>query len=226
MRSIQNEFLAINGMFQRKLHTADLIAVRKDFFELDGTSKKKLLNRCGRMLSHNDFASVKNEAARVAIIKLVIAAFPDSSELINNLLRRHYVGRQYEVLFTLFCFSDRLLSFKNSQEICNQLLSFVRDFLLNVKNNTCHAAWMAGDLLGAHWRLQRALPVLFEAATHARYAAGREAAVDGLAKAFERTNDSGRRKQIVQFIQDIHTTDRSHIVRLSAQLILAHCRMD
>jgi len=221
--SIRDECTVIDSTFQQCLYTSSLAAVRKAFFELDATRKKAVLNRCGRMLKSDSLACVGYEAIRVSTMKLVIAAFPDSSKIIDHLLRRRYAGRQSEILFTFFCFADGLLSVKGSEVFCQRILSFTRDFLLNVRNDAYHTAWMAGDLLGAHWRLQSALPVLMGLSQSGRYAAGRESAVDGLAKAFERTQNARTKRELLKLVQDIHAKDKSRKVRLSAQLFLQHC---
>lgn len=222
--SINDDFLLISKSFQENLYMCDLERIRKEFSEFAGQRKKYILNLCDRVVDQKSLTLKENEEIRVSIIKLIVAAFPDSLGHIQKLLKKEYTREEYELLFTVFCFVDNLLHFPCSEKISKCTLSFVREFMLTVKHKSNNAAWMAGDLLGAHWNLQASLPVLFEVSQRASYVAGREAAINGLAEAFKRTKSNHKRKNIINLLREINENDESKNVRLSAQLILMQCK--
>ena len=97
----------------------------------------------------------------------------------------------------------------------------MRKFLLTVKYETGKAAWMAAELLGAHWDVEASLPILSEAAQDGTYAVGREAAVHGLNEALKRLQDVKSKKKVGDLLHKIAKNDKSRHVRLSALVILS-----
>lgn len=214
-----NDFNLISKNFQENIYTSDIENIRKEFGKFDDKKKKSVLNLCEKMLDQKSIALHKNEKIRVSVIKVITVAWPDSAKQFNKILSRTYTKDQYELLFTIFCFVDNLLNFPNSEELCNRILLFVREFLLNVKHKTGKAAWMAGDLLGAHWNLSNSLPILCEISQTGTYIVGREAAINGLTEAWKRTTTHNK-KRIRDLLYEISKTDKSKKIRVMAQLFL------
>jgi hypothetical protein len=82
---------------------------------------------------------------------------------------------------------------------------------------------MAGDLLGDHWPLNESLPVLQRLATDARFVAGREGALHGLAHALDRA-EKAQQWQIVATLKLVAEKDRSAKVRRYASSIIGDLR--
>ncbi len=93
---------------------------------------------------------------------------------------------------------------------------------MNISNNTAHSAYMAGDLLGAHWNLKESLPILIDAAKHARFSTGRYWAVDGLGYAFLKRvkRESATWSRIRKTLAEIQHNDRGREVREMADKLL------
>jgi hypothetical protein len=82
---------------------------------------------------------------------------------------------------------------------------------------------MAGDMLGDHWPIEEALPILKRAAARARYAAGREGAIHGLSHALERA-PKALQWSIVGTLKNVTQKDRSYRVRQYAAMVLGDLR--
>lgn len=220
MTTIHNDFSTIKKLIQANLYLSPLADIKGAFSKLDGENQKTVIGLCRKMMDDKNLSSVRNKELRISVIKLIVAASSYSSELLEMLLKKEYTREQYEVLFTLFCFLDGLLDFPDSNRLCECALSFVREFLLSVRYKTGKAAWMAGELLGAHWDISASLPILFEAAQNGTYAVGREAAVHGLAEALKRVRNIKSKEKINGLFNEIAENDTSRQLRLSAQLYL------
>jgi hypothetical protein len=80
---------------------------------------------------------------------------------------------------------------------------------------------MAGDLLGNHWEMSEALPILVKVAKEARFVAGRAAAADGLEHILHNLPKSDpRRKSVISLLREIAESDRSENVKAAARVTL------
>ena len=108
-----------------------------------------------------------------------------------------------------------------AQSFAKEIPRLVESYLRDVPRETGFAAWKAGDLLGDHWRLDEAVPVLIRAAQSARFVAGRAGALHGLAHALGRKPDvAPYAKSIRKLLSAVAKSDRSKGIRGSAQWIL------
>lgn len=136
----------------------------------------------------------KSESVRVLMTKLVSALLPDSLTVIRELLLQKRNRHDFEVHFSLFCFLDQVLGLGVGEPTVRAVLRTVEEYLLGVQVETALAAWMAGDLLGDHWRPEEALDSLRKVLSDGRHVAGREAAIHGLEQLHARL-PANRRKQ-------------------------------
>jgi hypothetical protein len=180
-----------------------------------------------RLLVHltkaaSDPRLVTSEESRVKFAKAAVALLPDSVATITRILARSPSSRRGELQFSLFVFLSDAPELLNKNEM-KPLQQLVGQYLLSVRSKTAQAAWMAGDLLGNHWSLSESLPLLLQTATSAKYAAGREGALHGLAHAIERASKREQR-EIVKRLRIVADTDRSPAVRSYAEQILGPLR--
>lgn len=199
-------------------------SIVKQLGHLDTKQKQHLLSLCEKSLSRVDFR--KLESVRVAIAKILVVLVPDSLDTIKqwiNMKRGKYV---YEVHFSLFCFLGHIPELPNGKGVAGQILPLVEYYLLQVASETAYAAWMAGDLLGDHWTLKEAIPLLVKAAKEAKFVAGRKGALHGLAHVLNNLEEShspdfiDAKNKITILLQQISENDRSQEIRKDAQRIL------
>jgi hypothetical protein len=131
-------------------------------------------------------AAAKSERQRVSLVKILVALLPRSLSALNDLLIRGNGLDSYEVQFSIFCFLNEHPLIEADTRLRSQLLRSLEVYLRSVRSRAAQAAWMAGDLLGEHWRPEEAVPVLRSVALEVTYVAGREGALHGLAHALER----------------------------------------
>jgi hypothetical protein len=155
-----------------------------------------------------------------ALAKLLVAMLPETLRVVLTLVSQR---RPPEVLFSLFCFLDQSQLLNLSPSVIAEIPRAVGAYLLEADTEAAQAPWMAGDLLGDHWSVEAALPILLKAAEEGRYAAGRAGAIHGLSHALERV---GKPKQweIVGTLKRIASNDRSQRVRAYAQGVLGELR--
>jgi len=122
----------------------------------------------------------------VATAKIAVALIPDSMPLIRSWLKRRGGDDVYEVHFSLFCFLDQVNHENANEHVRGEVLGLLKEYLFNTKSDTAYATWMAGHMLGDHWDIREALPILIDAVVNARYAAGRRGAAQGLQDLAER----------------------------------------
>jgi hypothetical protein len=180
-----------------------------------------------RLLAHldeamNDPQLLGNEEARVAVAKIAAALLPDSVAIVGAVLQRPPTSLLGELQFSLFVFLSDAPQFLNKGQL-QPLQQLVEHYLLSVRSRAAQAAWMAGDLLGDHWPLGESLPILLRTARLAKYAAGREGALHGLAHAIDRAS---KREQwtIVELLKTVARTDRNPRVRRHAAGVLGPLR--
>jgi hypothetical protein len=185
---------------------------------LKPVERARLLSLCERTLRKESLRSI--EQVRVAVIKILVALLPDSILNIRRWINKRSGRMVYEVHFSLFCFLDCVRDLTNAKEFSEEILSLLEAYLLNTRSETAQAAWMAGDLLGDHWSLEEALPVLTKLAKEAKFTAGRSGALHGLSHVLARVTDHPTKQAIVGIVGDVSRHDRSKKVRDCARLIL------
>ena len=166
---------------------------------------------------------VSTEDLRIALVKLAIALLPDSLHLIRAVIIDERNKYDPELRFTLFCFLSEVPDLSIGEEIEGEICSAVSSFLSEVRSKAAQAPWMAGDLLGAHWRAEPGVFALCDVTKRARFVAGREAGIHGLSHALERSPDF--QDSIRRVLNEIAHGDRSGRVRRYAQAVLEgkHC---
>lgn len=166
-----------------------------------------------------DRSLVAREDVRIAAVKTLVADLGRNLEFVRSLLKVCASHDSYEVQFTLFCWLDRE-DLPPDQRLKNQVLSVVVEYLLGVERETAHAAWMAGDLLGDHWRTQAAHNALQRIALQASHPAGRKGAIHGLEESCRWVSPS-RRVGVVRLLTRISHSDPRSSVRDYANSVLS-----
>lgn len=157
---------------------------------------------------------------RIAYARTVVALLPDSLECLRAWLGRMDDTLDFEVHFTLFCYLDGCQEMPRANSLRPEVLRLVHDYLASVRVGTARAAWMAGDLLGDHWRADESLPVLLDLLESARYAAGREAALSGLETALRNGISGDVSRQAEETLRRVASHDRSPRLRRAAEDLL------
>ena len=185
---------------------------------LKKTKREYALSLCKKILKDKKIGLHKNDYIRVAVIGIIVAALSHSAFLIESLINKKTGRNAYEIQFTLF----RLLGWTpHAEKSCPLMLTHVRNYLLTTKYDTAQAAWMAADLLGDHWPLEKTLPVLLEVVKNAKYVAGRDAALYGLTISLTNLSQSSpHRKQIIASLNQLAEYDPSSKIRTIAAYIL------
>jgi hypothetical protein len=161
----------------------------------------------------------KYEPVRVGLVKVMVALVPESSRLIRCWLLKTTGRFVPEVHFSLFCFLHLIRELPSAQEFAKELPRLIEGYLTSVKHGTAKAPWMAGDLLGEHWSDRESLEILLPLANSAKFVAGREGALHGLAHLVSK-GSSKFRDEIIGVIKQISEKDRSQKIQKYAQLIL------
>lgn len=174
------------------------------------------MNRSAEVLTARSLRRV--ERFRVGAVKILIALLPASLETILQWLKRRGRADVYEVHFTLFCFLDQVVEVSKNKALRRRVLDELRSYLGSIKSEAAHAAWMAGDLLGDHWKVDEAAPVLVWAASHARYQAGRRGAVHGIAHMMNRVSGA-KHLALMELLEDVVRADRSGRMRHYVNLL-------
>jgi hypothetical protein len=181
--------------------------------------RENLLAICNS--AFNSVSSRKDEITRVACARVMVALVPDSIESIKYWINKITGEYIYEVHFSLFCLLDVVPELPNGKMFAKEIPLIVEKYLMDIKSDTAHAAFIAGDLLGDHWHIAEALPVLIRLAQEARYIAGRSSAIHGLSHILSRLPASHSiTKDVVSLLAKISIKDPSNSVRLSAKLAL------
>lgn len=181
--------------------------------------RRYLLSLCEQVFG--EISLRKDESSRVAAAKIMVALIPDSIDSIRNWINSKSGKNIYEIHFSLFCFLDQVPVLRNGKEFAREIPPLMEDYLLKIKSKSAYAAFMAGDLLGDHWEVSESLPILIRAAKGARFVAGREGAIHGLAQILNRSSESDtHRGPIISLLRNIRRHDSSKEVRVSANLVL------
>ena len=169
---------------------------------------------------HLDNEMSLSEIHRITVLNIILS-IPNSGDLIDYLLSRRNDKHSLEIIFSLFCcLDDYVITCKIEER--NSMLSSIHDFLLNINIDSAHAAWKAGETLGAHWPLKESLPILIKVVKKAKYAVGREAAIYGLNMALKNDKlNNENRKYIISLLNDTSQKDKSYKVRSTAKYTLS-----
>jgi hypothetical protein len=92
-------------------------------------------------------------------------------------------------------------------------------YLKNLKKETAAAAWMAGDLLGDHWKGKEADKILLKVVKTAASPAGRKGAIHGLSHLAEKSSKDEQSK-ILKVLTDVSQNDSDSQVRSYAKLTI------
>jgi hypothetical protein len=195
----------------------DISRVRRHVQRLTDAQSTRLLRDCQKALASPAIA--KKDSLRVAAAKVVVALLPVSLPLIQAWLKRKE-RVAFEIQFSLFCFLDRVQYWKIEKTVQERILRMIHDYLMFTKTDTGQAAWMAGDLLGDHWRLSESLPVLLDVSKTAVDVCARKAALHGIREAFGRATRKERRA-LKSALSEVVERDRDKSVRTSAQRVLS-----
>lgn len=196
--------------------SSDVKAIVKSARKLRKQSRLQILRRVDRQLRDGAVESQRN---RIAAARLLIACLPDSIPLIQRWMEIRQGRWNYEMQFSLFCFLSDAQSINMDRSIIERLQQLVLDYLLSARTTTAKAAWMAGHLLGEHWKGPESLPLLLTVSHRGRYSAGRRAAIQGLEKQFERSNEDDR-TLIIEALRSVSNADKSRRLRNQAQRLL------
>lgn len=175
---------ALSSLLGIDAYRAEFKEVGRRICALSRMERRHLLRAC--QSSFDSTSSRSNEATRVATAKIAVALIPDSMPLIRSWLKRRGRDDVYEVHFSLFCFLDQVNHANVNEHVRREVLGLLKEYLFNTKSDTASATWMAGHMLGDHWEVREALPILLDAVVNARYAAGRRGAAQGLQDLAER----------------------------------------
>jgi hypothetical protein len=129
-------------------------------------------------------------------------------------MQRRYA---YEVHFSLFVFLSDVERLKLRPADRKRAVGLIISSLESVR--AARAAWMAGDALGDALCSRSVASALAQVANHAKFAAGRSAAVKALADCLGRTK-SRSSSPLWKVIKRAARSDRSKGVRASARLAL------
>lgn len=159
------------------------------------------------------------EVLRVGATKALLALLPESAERVEELLKSTGSRNFYEWHFSIFCYLDEVPRMERARSFAARIPSLVEQYLLNVRVESAHAAWMAGDLMGDHWDAEDAVPVLIRSAKNARYVAGRKGAIHGLGCLLARLSSSNA-SGVVAALASVARSDRSLRVQQEAAVVL------
>lgn len=161
-----------------------------------------------------DPSSLSTESERVFVARLVAASVPFTFSVLESALQYAVEDNGAEFQFSVFVALTDIHEVATAAQIA-RVLYCVQSFLSDVAVDRQQEAWMAGDLLGDHWRVDESLPALLLLATKARYPAGRRAALHGLSHAIERATKE-QQWTIVATLKAAAENDESHTVRRAA----------
>ena len=194
--------------------------IRRQCRHLSAHDRQNLLERCLRLLQRKNVSRAENQDIRLALIRILVASVPESLPLIRTLLTRPANRETGEVHFSLFAtlgWEGRPIT------LSKYLLSDIEEYLFRAAVPTAQAAWMAAELLGAHWPNKSTFPVLFRVARQAPYVSGRDAAVDGLTQAFRLGScPVSDRRAVRKVLRQVAVSDRSTKVRRKALLAMSY----
>ena len=160
--------------------------------------------------SVNDKKIIKDHSSRLALVHILVNLMPESVEIIKELINRKSDKFDYEMHFSLFCFLDDVPDLPGGLKFAREIPSIIEKYLMEIKTETAYAAFMAGDLLGEHWYVDEARPILMKIAKKARYSAGRHSAIHGLEHVLQQLSDDKPKKKEVTFPSSLTLFTRTY----------------
>lgn len=186
---------------------------------IDEEQRHRLLSMCSAVLEYPRFLT--REFERVVFARIATLLLPGSMFVIEKILHRKESRIDYETHFSLFCYLDWVQVLPNQEQYRTKVLDLVSTYLRECPRFTARAAWMAGDLMGDHWRSSESVPHLMKLAREARYVAGRCGSLHGLGRAIVKAEiERHTRDQIIATIEEVISTDQSKIVKSAAKFVL------
>lgn len=184
---------------------------------LNTEQRRRALALCQQALY--DTAVRKYEIPRVVAVKVLTASPSQTEGVIRRWLGRRSGRFVREVHFSLFCFLDVATSLPDGRKLARAIPSLVERYLLEATSSASHAAWMAGDLIGDHWRSRDGLAVLMRVVKRGRHKAGRMGALHGLAHALDHVTGTTK-ERVRRLLQDVSRSDQSAEARAFARSAL------
>ena len=163
-----------------------------------------------------DYRLKHNGVVRNGAVRLIVTLLPTTFPALEELLSDFSSSLWYEVQFTAFCALDRNDLTGTDQR---RVLALVERYLMNVRSESGHAAWKAGDLLGDEWNAPETVQLLERLIFSAKHVAGRKAALHGLEHAIKKAMPADR-ERLFSLIRTAASADRSAELRKSASLAL------
>jgi hypothetical protein len=198
--------------FLRKHHQGAVSTIRRDLAVMPVVKRKQTLIEISKLLESGcEDVPLRDGAARA-----IIALLPESMTCVTKVLADRTARFWYEIHFIMFAALEREdFTLDEQREIETILAGYIRD----VNRTSGFAAWKAGDVLGEEWRNGRTVNLLQDLLTSATYAAGRLAAIHGLAHAMKASSGPARR-EIRAMLEKASLEDCSTIVRKAADYVL------
>ncbi len=180
--------------------------------------RRGLLAKVSALLQREGYC--RNQEERIAGAKVLVAFLPESLELIGKYLEARTDQWDHEFHFSLFCFLDDSQFLPIPPTTIRTICDLVVEYLASVRQETAAAAWMAGHLLGDHWKGKEALEGLKNVALRGRYAAGRKSAVGGLEEWLAKSNKN-EKAEIIRVLNQISIDDHSPRIRSLATSMIS-----
>ena len=178
-------------------------------------NRRDLLALCERLETKE---LMQNLPLRIAVVRVVAALLPLSLPLLTRWLQSR---RLQEIHFTAFCYIDWVGALPEGDNRRSAVLKLVKDYLMGTDSEAASAAWMAGDLLGDHWPIAEALPVLMNILRQGRYVAGRRAALHGVEMILKQPElTPNNRETLIAFLEKVTRSDRSRHLQSTARSII------
>ena len=210
------EILDILGIDPYKSFIYD---ITKTIQHLNKANRERLFTLCKSCV--NDKKIIRDCSSQLALVKILINLMPESVKIIKELINRKNSKFDYELHFSLFCFLDNVPYLPGGEKFAREIPSIIEKYLMETNTDTAYAAFMAGDLLGEHWNVNEAMPILMKLAKEARYSAGRDSAVHGLEHILQQlSDDKSKKKEVISLLKGIAKTDRSKDVRIGARMVI------
>ncbi len=206
--------------FWRSLLSRDS-RIRRKLKRLSPSERKTLFSICSRILRHELIGRKNNLLICITVLEIIVSDMTRSTPIVRKLLENKSRRADYKIHCILFMVLDDFIELKISTQVRREILSCLSDYLYDIQRNNATAAWKAGESLGFHWPLKESFPVLADLAKHARYAAGRDAAITGFCEALIRKGTkTGYKKKILSLLPEIQQSDRSQEVRCATEFVL------
>ena len=180
---------------------------------LGSAKKQELLKRVITLLL--DSTETRPDAVRIDLVKIFVGLLNTSKDALIQVLRHRRQRSDYDVHFTLFCYLDEIRGLPETQEVVDNIPAIIEAYLMEVEMS--EPASMAATALGDNWNVDEAFPALQRVLSKAKYAAGRQGAIEGLAQAVDRLASPG---DIWVLIERAADSDSDRGVRATARLCL------